>query len=85
MTFDSLTFVVFFIALLAMFNLPGTGWSARKNLLLAASFLFYAAWSPPFLLLLIGSATMDWWLALRMADAGKGMRKPWLVASLIAR
>jgi D-alanyl-lipoteichoic acid acyltransferase DltB (MBOAT superfamily) len=84
MTFDSLTFVVFFIALLAMFNLPGLGWSARKNLLLAASFLFYGAWNPPFLLLLIGSATMDWWLALRMADAGKGLRKPWLIVSLIA-
>ena len=37
-----------------------------------------------FLLLLIASATMDWWLALRMADAAKGMRRPWLVLSLIA-
>lgn len=84
MTFDSLTFVVFFIAVVALFNLPGLSWSLRKHFLLGASFVFYGAWNPPFLLLLIASATMDWWLALRMADAGKGMRKPWLVASLVA-
>ncbi len=84
MTFDSLTFVVFFIAVVAMFNMPGLSWSARKNVLLAASFVFYGAWNPAFLLLLIGSATMDWWLALRMAAARSGYRKPWLIASLVA-
>ena len=84
MTFDSLTFVVFFIAVVALFNLSGLSWSLRKNFLLGASFVFYGAWNPPFLLLLIASATMDWWLALRMADAAKGMRRPWLVLSLIA-
>ena len=84
MTFDSLTFVVFFIAVVAMFNLRGLSWSARKNILLGASFLFYGAWNPPFLLLLIASATIDWWLALRMAHARNGMRKPWLITSLIA-
>lgn len=59
MTFDSLTFVVFFIAVLALFNLPGLSWSLRKHFLLGASFVFYGAWNPPFLLLLIDSATMD--------------------------
>ncbi|HWT15882.1 MAG TPA: MBOAT family O-acyltransferase [Patescibacteria group bacterium] len=84
MTFDSLTFVVFFIAVVAMFNLPGLSWSARKSVLLGASFLFYGAWNPPFLLLLIGSATVDWWLALRMAQARSNRRKPWLIVSLVA-
>lgn len=84
MTFDSLTFVVFFIVVVAMFNMPGLSWSARKNVLLAASFLFYGAWNPAFLLLLIGSATMDWWLALRMAAARPSHRRPWLIVSLIA-
>lgn len=84
MTFDSLTFVVFFIAVVAMFNLQGLSWSARKNLLLGASFLFYAAWNPPFLLLLIGSASADWWLALRMSQARTQRRKPWLIVSLVA-
>ncbi|MBL0041123.1 MAG: MBOAT family protein [Xanthomonadales bacterium] len=84
MTFDSLTFVVFFIAVVAMFNLPGLSWSLRKSVLLAASFLFYGAWNPPFLLLLIASATVDWWLALRMAQARTDHRKPWLIVSLVA-
>jgi D-alanyl-lipoteichoic acid acyltransferase DltB (MBOAT superfamily) len=84
MTFDSLTFVVFFIVVVAMFNLPGLSWSARKNILLAASFLFYGAWNPPFLLLLIGSASVDWWLALRMASARPQRRRPWLIVSLVA-
>jgi alginate O-acetyltransferase complex protein AlgI len=84
MTFDSLTFVVFFIVVVAMFNLPGLSWSARKHLLLGASFLFYGAWNPPFLLLLIGSASVDWWLALRMAQARPEFRKPWLIVSLVA-
>ena len=84
MTFDSLTFVVFFIAVVAMFNLPGLSWSARKSLLLVASFVFYGAWNPPFLLLLIGSASVDWWLALRMAGARPEHRRPWLIVSLVA-
>ena len=83
MTFDSLTFVVFFIAVVAMFNLPGLSWSARKNLLLVASFVFYGAWNPPFLLLLIASASVDWWLALRMARARPEHRRPWLIVSLV--
>ncbi|MBK6436757.1 MAG: MBOAT family protein [Rhodanobacteraceae bacterium] len=84
MTFDSLTFVVFFISVVAMCNLPSLSWSARKNVLLAASFLFYGAWNPPFLLLLIASATVDWWLALRMSAARPTQRKPWLILSLCA-
>ncbi len=84
MQFDSLTFVVFFLGLIAVYQLPW-GWNARKWLLLLASFVFYGAWSPAFLLLLIASASVDWWLSLRMAAAqSAAARKRWLLVSLCA-
>jgi alginate O-acetyltransferase complex protein AlgI len=82
MLFNSLTFVVFFVVVLtAYWNLRS--WEARKNLLLAASYLFYGTWNPPFALLLFATTALDFWLAARIAAAGTpGRRKAWLVASL---
>ena len=51
MTFDSYTFLVFWLLVLGLYRLP-IGWSGRKNVLLGASYVFYAAWNPPFILLL---------------------------------
>lgn len=83
MQFDSLTFALFFPLVLLAYNVVGT-WGARKNLLLVASYLFYAAWNPLFLPLLIGSSTLDWWLARRMDRAAtQASRKHWLLAILI--
>jgi len=83
MQFDSFTFVVFFAAVLAAYNAL-RGWNARKWLLLGASYLFYAAWNPPFLLLLLGSTTLDWWIAQRIDTApSQRARKRWLTATLI--
>ncbi len=84
MQFDSLTFVVFFLALAALYQLPWS-WNARKWLLLIASLVFYGAWSPSFLLLLMASASVDWWLSLRIAAAAlPSTRKRWLMVSLVA-
>jgi alginate O-acetyltransferase complex protein AlgI len=84
MQFDSLTFVVFFLILAALYQLPWS-WNARKWLLLIASFLFYGAWSPAFLLLLIASASVDWWLSLRIASASSPRsRRRWLTLSIVA-
>ncbi|MBB5207388.1 MBOAT family O-acyltransferase [Chiayiivirga flava] len=82
MQFDSLAFVLFFVLVLAGAALL-RGWNARKNLLLVASYLFYAAWNPAFVLLLAGSSTFDWWLARRIGacDATRA-RKRWLLLSL---
>jgi len=77
MTFDSLTFVVFLLGLLGVYHLPGMSWQMRKWLLLLASWIFYGAWNPPFLLLLVGSATLDWWLAQRMDAALGRARRVW--------
>lgn len=82
MPFDSLTFVVFFAIVLAGANAIGS-WAGRKRFLLAASWLFYAAWNPPFVLLLMGSSTLDWWVARRMATIDRASdRLPWLRLSL---
>ena len=83
MQFDSFTFLVFFAVVLAGYNLLRP-WSARKWFLLLASYVFYSAWNPPFLLLLLGSTTLDWWIARRIDAAEEPrQRKLWLIATLL--
>lgn len=83
MQFDSFTFIVFFAAVLCAYNAL-RGWTARKWLLLFSSYLFYAAWNPLFLPLLVGSATLDFWIAQRVhAAAEPAVRKRWIVATLL--
>ncbi len=62
MLFNSLTFVVFFSVVLLLHNLPFS-WRAKKTNLLIASYLFYAAWNPPFVVLLWISTFVDWHVA----------------------
>ncbi|HEX5052898.1 MAG TPA: MBOAT family O-acyltransferase, partial [Planctomycetota bacterium] len=59
------------------------GWGTRKSWLLAASYVFYAAWNPPFALLLLGSTLVDWWVGLRLGrEARPRRRRAWLLLSL---
>ena len=62
MLFNSLTFVVFFAIVLALHNAP-LPWRAKKFNLLIASYIFYGAWSPPFVLLLWFSTALDWYVS----------------------
>ncbi len=82
MLFNSLTFVVFFTVVLAIYwNLHS--WNARKNVLLIASYLFYGAWNPPFALLLFATTAMDFYLGARIARAETPRsRRGWLVTSV---
>jgi D-alanyl-lipoteichoic acid acyltransferase DltB (MBOAT superfamily) len=82
MLFNSLTFVVFFaVVLTAYWTLRW--WEARKNLLLAASYLFYGTWNPPFALLLFATTALDFYLGARIAAADTWRaRRGWLLASL---
>ncbi|MFL6600107.1 MAG: MBOAT family O-acyltransferase [Steroidobacteraceae bacterium] len=84
MLFNSLTFAVFFVVVLGLHNLP-LPWTAKKINLLLASYLFYAAWSPPFVILLWISTAVDWKVAswIRAARAPRD-RKLILTLSLIA-
>jgi alginate O-acetyltransferase complex protein AlgI len=62
MVFNSYTFIIFFAVLLGLHNLPFS-WRAKKINLLLASYLFYALWNPPFILLLWLSTVVDFYMA----------------------
>lgn len=62
MLFNSLTFLVFLGVILALHNTP-LPWRVRKLALLVGSYIFYAAWNPPFVALLWLSTLIDWWAA----------------------
>ena len=82
MVFNSMTFVLFLIIVLIAHRLP-LPWKIRKFNLLIFSYLFYMAWNPPFVLLLVISTIIDWFAASKMAKAPPGKaRKFWLLLSL---
>src|SRR6266850_991694 len=65
MLFNSLTFVVFFVVVVTLYWSIGS-WTARKNLLVVASYIFYGAWNPPFAALLFSTTAMDFWLGRQL-------------------
>ena len=84
MVFNSLTFVVFFAIVLALHSMPFS-WTTKKVNLLIASYLFYAAWNPPFIILLWVSTVVDWYAAQALVKAtGQGKRRAWMLVSVIA-
>ncbi len=84
MVFNSLTFIVFFACVLVMHNLP-LGWTTKKFNLLLASYLFYAAWNPPFVILLWISTVVDWYAAQKLVHAQKqNVRRAWMLLSVVA-
>ena len=74
MTFNSLTFIAFFAIVLFLHRLP-LAWSLKKFNLLIASYLFYAAWNPPFVVLLWLSTMVDWWAARRIHESDTQARR----------
>jgi len=83
MVFNSLTFVAFFIVMLILHNLPFS-WKVKKINLLLASYIFYAAWNPPFILLLWLSTVIDFFVGRALyTQENKHKRKVLLVVSLI--
>ncbi|HEY4283506.1 MAG TPA: MBOAT family O-acyltransferase [Chthoniobacterales bacterium] len=82
MLFNSLTFIVFFVVVLVLYWSIGS-WTARKNVLVVASYIFYGAWNPPFAALLFSTTAMDFWLGRQIARAkDKTSHRWWLVASV---
>ncbi len=83
MVFNSYTFIVFFAVMLFLHNLP-LPWKVKKINLLIASYLFYAAWNPPFILLLWLATIVDYFVGRRLfTEPNKHKRKVLLVISLI--
>ncbi len=83
MRFDSIEFLVFLTAVLALERLMRGG-LPRKLLLLIASYVFYASWNPPFVLLLVFSTLLDYGVGLWLGRTTRpGHRKLLLLASLL--
>jgi D-alanyl-lipoteichoic acid acyltransferase DltB (MBOAT superfamily) len=72
--FNSLTFVVFYLVVFALYWLVRAR-TAQNVLLLGASWIFYGAWSWKFLLLLLGSTLLDFVCGQLIADAPDRRRK----------
>lgn len=84
MLFNSLSFLVFFAVVLPVYLLL-RGWGAKRSFLLFASYVFYAAWNPAYVVILAFSTGLDWWLARRLSrEATPARRKGLLVISLVA-
>ena len=82
MVFNSYIFIAFFIVVLILHNLPFS-WKVKKINLLIASYIFYAAWNPPFILLLWLSTVVDYFVGRALYHQNNiHKRKLLLVVSL---
>jgi D-alanyl-lipoteichoic acid acyltransferase DltB (MBOAT superfamily) len=82
MLFNSLTFFYFFVATLTVHGLLPK--RARKRFLLACGFVFYMSWSVGYVLLLVGTAAVDYLVARKMgALPDRRRRRPWLMVSVL--
>jgi alginate O-acetyltransferase complex protein AlgI len=80
--FNSAQFALFLAVVLPAFYLA-PAW-ARKPLLLAASYAFYMAWNPRYIVLLLALTAVDYLAALWMDHAAGHPRKFALIVSLAA-
>jgi len=79
--FNSLIFLIFFAIVLGLHSLP-LQWHAKKTNLLLASYVFYAAWNPPFIVLLWISTLTDWFAARRIAVTSGLVKRLYLILSV---
>lgn len=83
MIFNSYTFIAFFLIVLAL-HYAKFPWKVKKINLLVASYVFYAAWNPPFILLLWLSTLVDFFVGKALyKQENKRKKKLLLVISLI--
>lgn len=83
MLFNSLSFVVFLVIVLALYYSKIFNWTNKKRMLLLASYVFYGLWNPPLVILLWISTIVDWSAGKKlMIVEGKRQRKLWLLLSL---
>ena len=82
MLFNSLLFVEFFAVVLLVHRVPFP-WRLKKFNLLIASYLFYAAWNPPFVILIWISTLLDWFVVKGLIHARRrSLRRALVVTSL---
>jgi D-alanyl-lipoteichoic acid acyltransferase DltB (MBOAT superfamily) len=82
--FNSYIFAAFFIVVLAVYNLPVLTWRGQKVWLLLASYAFYAAWDPVFIVLVWLSTLIDWGAAkLIIRSATQHKKRALLIVSVV--
>lgn len=83
MLFNSLSFVVFLVIVLALYYSKLFDWAGKKRMLLLASYVFYGLWNPPLVILLWISTVVDWITGKKLStEEHKGKRKLWLLLSM---
>jgi alginate O-acetyltransferase complex protein AlgI len=83
MLFNSLSFVVFLVIVLALYYAKILNWNNKKRMLLLASYVFYGLWNPPLIILLWISTVVDWTAGKRLAiEENPQKRKFWLLLSM---
>ncbi|OIQ41336.1 MAG: membrane-bound O-acyltransferase family protein [Bacteroidetes bacterium MedPE-SWsnd-G1] len=84
MLFNSLSFVVFLIIVMALYYAPLFNWKNKKRMLLLASYTFYGLWNPPLILLLWISTVVDWTTGNKLVkEENQRKRKMWLLLSMV--
>jgi alginate O-acetyltransferase complex protein AlgI len=83
MIFNSTLFPIFFIiTLLCYYTIPT--WKTKKILLLIASLVFYAFFHAPYVLILVFSAVLDFFVAQKIDENSDFRRKIYLAISLLS-
>lgn len=83
MVFNSYTFIAFFVAVFLYARFTAS-WTGKKTMLLLASYVFYAAWNPPFVVLIWLSTIVDWYISRGIAASSVQSRKRLLVVMSLA-
>ncbi|MFH6768292.1 MBOAT family O-acyltransferase [Gaetbulibacter aquiaggeris] len=83
MLFNSLSFAVFLVIVLALYYSKLFNWTGKKGMLLFASYIFYGLWNPPLVILLWISTVVDWITGKKLAiEEDKRKRLYWLLLSM---
>jgi alginate O-acetyltransferase complex protein AlgI len=82
MLFNSFEFMAFMALALILFYATRI-YKVRRILLIVASYIFYGAWNPPYLLLLAGTTLLDFSVAKRMDRVNSAAARRFLLISSI--
>jgi D-alanyl-lipoteichoic acid acyltransferase DltB (MBOAT superfamily) len=82
MLFNSLEFLVFFLAVTALYF--SLGWKRRWPMLLVASCVFYMSFIPIYILILLVTIVIDYGMAMLIERAIGWRRRAYLVVSIVA-
>src|SRR6266536_6418074 len=81
MLFNSFQYWIFFLIVATLFySVP---FRIGKFLLLGASYMFYMWWDPRFIVLILTSTVVDYYLGILLETASGGRKKVLLVVSLV--